>query len=231
MPARVIRETIRKLVSAGTLSYTSLGGTSFLERSFRGPIQISKRIWFWPASSTISNDGSDAVVRIRIHSGAAFGLGDHPTTRLALRGIDFTLGGRFHGRAVDIGTGSGVLAIAAARLGVEQVLAVDIDPCARAEAEANVTENGVTGQVTVSDLPLGGFHGPFSLILANLRPPTLSAMATEISREATFGARAVLSGFHPEEWGPLEKDYHLLGWQTIWRETEGRWMAVVCSKV
>lgn len=231
-PGRAIREAIRALTSDGTLTYTSLSGTSFLERSFRGPIQVSRRIWLCPGLPNISRTVSDPGIRIRILQGSAFGFGDHPTTRLSLRGIDFTLDGRNQckERAVDIGTGSGVLAIAAALLGIERVLAVDIDPCARTEAAANVAENGLTGKVSVSDLPLDELRGPFSLLLANLRPPTLSAMANEISRVAAPGARAVFSGFHPEEWAPVEVDYRSLGWQTIWRETENQWMAVVCVR-
>ena len=231
-PGRAIRDAIRTLTLDGTLTYTSLSGTSFLERSFRGPIQVSRRIWLCPALPKTSRPASDPAIRIRILQGAAFGFGDHPTTRLSLRGIDFTLDGRTKGKetAVDIGTGSGVLAIAAARLGVERVLAVDIDPCARTEAAANVAENGLAGRVSVSDLPLGGLRGPFSLILANLRPPTLSAMAKEISKLAAPGSRAVFSGFHPEEWAPVEADYRSLGWQTIWRETENQWMAAVCAR-
>jgi ribosomal protein L11 methyltransferase len=231
-PRRAIREAIRTLTSDGTLTYTSLSGTSFLERSFRGPIQVSRRIWLCPGLPKTSRPASDPAIRIRILPGAAFGFGDHPTTRLSLRGIDFTLDGRSKGKekAVDIGTGSGVLAIAAALLGIERVLAVDIDPCARTEAAANVAENGLTGRVSVSDLPLDGWKGPFSLIIANLRPPTLSAMAKEISRLAAPGARAVFSGFHPEEWAPVEVDYRFLGWQTIWRESESQWMAAVCAR-
>ena len=231
-PGRAIRAAVRTLTSDGTLTYTSLSGTSFLERSFRGPIQVSRRIWLCPALPKTSRPASDPAIRIRILQGAAFGFGDHPTTRLSLRGIDFTLDGQTKGKetAVDIGTGSGILAIAAARLGVERVLAVDIDPCARTEAAANVAENGLTGRISVSDLPLGGLRGPFSLILANLRPPTLSATAKEISKLAAPGSRAVFSGFHPEEWAPVEVDYRSLGWQTIWRETENQWMAAVCAR-
>ncbi len=229
-PGRAVREAIRHLVSDGTLAYTNRSGTSFLERSFLGPIQVSSRIWLGSFRPEHGRSPSDPAVRIRILPGAAFGLGDHPTTRLSLRGIDFILDGRFTGRAVDIGTGSGVLAIAAALLGIHSVLAVDIDPCARTEAAVNVAENGLLGRVAVSDLPAAGLKGPFSLILANLRPPTLSAMAKEISKVAAPGARAVFSGFHPEEWAPVERDYRFLGWQTIWQEIEARWMAAVCIR-
>ncbi|MCF8050369.1 MAG: 50S ribosomal protein L11 methyltransferase [Desulfobacterales bacterium] len=229
--SRAIREAIRTLTSDGTLTYTSLSGTSFLERSFRGPIQVSRRIWLCPGLPRNSRPASDPAIRIRILQGAAFGFGDHPTTRLSLRGIDFTLDVQCQcKKAIDIGTGSGVLAIAAALLGVERVLAVEIDPCARTEAAANVAENGLTGRVSLSDLPSDGLKGPFSLILANLRPPTLSAMAKDISRLAAPGARAVFSGFHPEEWAPVEVDYRSLGWHTIWQETENQWMAAVCTR-
>ena len=78
---------------------------------------------------------------------------------------------------MDIGTGTGVLAIAAALLGTGRVLALDIDPSARTEAAANVAANGLTGKIQITDTPMDRVQGSFSLVLANLRPPTLSSPA------------------------------------------------------
>jgi ribosomal protein L11 methyltransferase len=162
--------------------------------------------------------------------GAAFGLGDHPTTRLAIRAMAEALAGNVPESALDIGTGTGVLAIAAALLGARRVLAVDIDPCARAEAAANVAENELTARITVADTSIDRIQGDFSMVSANLRPPTLSRLADRIGALSGADAVAVLSGFRPAEWPPLKRDYRISGWSPFWGGIENGWMAVACRK-
>ena len=98
-----------------------------------------------------SYDPASAEVVIRLEPGMAFGTGLHPTTRLCLEAIEQRL---TPGQAVlDVGTGSGILAIAAAKLGGAPVLAIDADPQAVVIAQQNVVLNGVAGQVQAAQLP------------------------------------------------------------------------------
>ncbi|MGD8366392.1 MAG: 50S ribosomal protein L11 methyltransferase [Desulfobacterales bacterium] len=227
---RPVRSAIRFLVQQGLFAYTQRNGTSHLEKFFGGPVRVSNRIWLCPARSSPTENLPANQILVRMQPGAAFGIGDHPTTRLALQAIDQILADEIQGEALDIGTGTGVLAIAAALLGVGKILAVDIDPCARAEAAANAAQNGLCERIEIRDLSVDQIRGCFSLICANLRPPTLARVATRIGRFSGGGTVVVLSGFRPEEWPPLAEDYRSSGWLPVWEATEDGWMAVACRK-
>ena len=224
------RNAVRALVREGRLTYTNRWGTSFVEQAFHGPLQVSDRIWLCPAGVRPPKGPCPDRILIRMRPGVAFGLGDHPTTRLAIRAMAEALAGYGPESALDIGTGTGVLAIAAALLGSRRVLALDIDPCARAEAAANIAENQLTDRITVADTSIDRVRGVFSMVSANLRPPTLSRLADRVGALSGAGAVSVLSGFRPAEWPPLERDYRGRGWSPFWRAVENGWMAVACRK-
>ncbi len=221
---------IQSLVHDGRLAFTARCGTSFLEPSILRPMPVSERIWLCPSGCSAPENAPADRIFLRLRTGAAFGLGDHPTTRLALRGLEFAFAQGQGRSALDIGTGTGVLAIAAALLGAERVLGVDIDPCARSEAAANIAENGLSEKIEIRDTDPGRIGGVFSLVLANLRPPTLSRLAPEIGALSAADAMLVLSGFRPDEWGDLAPDFQAGGWRRAWAEIEGGWMGVVCRR-
>ena len=106
------RSALRDLVSEGEIVYTNHFNTTHLELGHHRPFQISKRIFVIPASCTYKTSGCEVV--IRLNDGTAFGVGDHPTTRMMVQGIDDTMAA-FAGRlpagklnALDIGAGSGM---------------------------------------------------------------------------------------------------------------------------
>lgn len=141
---------------------------------------------------------------IELEAGQAFGTGHHGTTAGCLEMIETVMraspgGGRGAGPVLDLGTGSGVLAIAAAKLGPVRVLATDIDPVATRVAKANVRHNHCTSQIACVTAP--GFHstafsraGPFRLIIANILARPLMRMAPEIKRHLAPGGSVILSG-------------------------------------
>ena len=143
MDRKDVKTVIRSLVADQELIYTYQFGCSFLERSFNKPTRISRRVVLKPHGMTYRPDVEDVVIQIQ--QGAAFGSGDHPTTRLAIQGIETALFETAclkkgnHSRTLDIGTGSGILAIAAVLLGIKTGTGIDIDPCARAEAGKNIS--------------------------------------------------------------------------------------------
>jgi ribosomal protein L11 methyltransferase len=123
-----IKKAVANLVSMGTLCYTAHYGQSFIEHSLEKPIQLSKHVILKPFNCKV--DRIDHGVVISIEKGASFGCGDHPTTRMAIQLIDCCLNqplwskSKTELKAIDIGTGSGILSIAAAKLGIGSVIGV-----------------------------------------------------------------------------------------------------------
>ena len=137
----------------------------------------------------------DAAVTIVLDPGMAFGTGHHETTRLCLRELeDSAVEGA---RVLDVGTGSGILAIAAALLGAREVVAVDTDPLAVAAAADNAAVNGVAIDVRAGSLEAAG-EVPFDVVLANLVTDTLLQIAGELAQRVAHGGRVVVSGISRE---------------------------------
>ncbi len=239
---RRIRRAIRALIQENRLCYTSHFGSGFIEVCFNRPVRIGKRILLIPAERTVSLLPGDLPVRIA--AGAAFGEGGHPTTRLCLAGLERALmekkllsegAGLSGSTGLDIGTGSGVLAIAAAAMGVGRVLGLDTDPCARDEAQRNVLLNGLADRIEIDDRPIHGLGrdsrwGRFSLILANLRYPTLAGLASIIRDITADKAVLVLSGFREDEALDLLSVYTDAGFASLWESSEKEWHGLVLAK-
>ena len=135
--------------------------------------------------------GAPAVVEI--DPGGAFGAGTHPSTRLAAE----WLSGRVAGgeRVLDVGCGSGVLALVAARLGAAEVVGIDIEPAAVAAAQANARRNGLERVATFSTSPaVAAELGAFDLVVANITADVLMALAADIAARVVPGGRLALSG-------------------------------------
>ncbi|MBX2805093.1 MAG: 50S ribosomal protein L11 methyltransferase [Hyphomicrobiales bacterium] len=136
---------------------------------------------------------------IEIEAGQAFGTAHHGTTRGCLTMIDRLAKAGRYASVLDLGTGSGILAIAAAKSLTSSVLAADIDPIAVRVAADNVVLNGVAGRVrTVCASRLHDLHirdsGPFPLIIANILAGPLVDMASDMRRAAAAGGKLILSG-------------------------------------
>jgi ribosomal protein L11 methyltransferase len=140
-------------------------------------------------------------VVVHIDPGPCFGSGSHPTTRLLLAEIERRL--RPGDRVLDVGTGSGILAVAAALLGARRVTAVDVDPDAVGAARANVARNGVAGRVSVSTGDLRTIPPGFDLVLANLTAGVLAELAGPLSAAPTPGGTLMVSGLLPGQWPHL----------------------------
>ena len=133
-------------------------------------------------------------VVVRLDPGMAFGSGEHASTQLCLSAIERCVP---HGSVlIDLGTGSGILAIAAARFGARRVLAIDNDPLAVAVARANVRRNGVARRVTVRrGEGLAGVRLRANLIVANLTADILPGVLDDVARCLVPGGGFVASGF------------------------------------
>ena len=132
------------------------------------------------------------VTALFVEPGASFGLGDHPTTVLSLRATRAAL---FPGATVlDVGCGSGVLGIAACRLGASRAECVDTSPAAIEATRDNARRNGVDAQVAVSTTPLAELDGPFDVVVANILAPALIELAPELRRLVSPSGVLVISG-------------------------------------
>ncbi len=157
-----------------------------LTQSQFDPIRVSGRLWIVP--SWHESPDPDAVNLI-LDPGMAFGTGSHPTTRLCLEWLERQV---FPACSVlDYGCGSGILAIAAARLGAAQVAGVDIDPQAVEAARSNAERNGVTALFADSAQPVAG---EYDLVVANILSNPLRVLAPAICAHVRSGGRLALSG-------------------------------------
>jgi ribosomal protein L11 methyltransferase len=137
-------------------------------------------------------DTPDDVMRVDIDPGAAFGLGDHATTVLTLRLLRRTW---WPGATVlDVGCGSGVLSVVAARMGAPYVEAIDISAAAVEATVANAERNDVAGAISASRRGIGDVEGPFDLVLANLLAPVVVDLAADLRRVTAPAGALIVSG-------------------------------------
>lgn len=145
-----------------------------------------------PERDALGHGAPDDLVVLRIDPRDAFGLGDHPTTVLTLRALRHLL---WPGATVlDVGCGSGVVAIGAAVLGAAYVEAVDISTAAVEATIANAGRNGVAGRIAASTTPLADVDGPFDVVCANILAPVLIELAPDLRRVTGSGGVLVVSG-------------------------------------
>ena len=228
------RAVLKDLVALSELEYTYEFGSTYLVRSFNKPVRISPHVVIKPPGHPYQSSPENVVIQIK--PGAAFGGGRHPTTRLSLKAIEYFLKELRPDRlsrkcsVLDIGTGSGILAIAALCLGAENGLAIDVDPCAIAEAAENLALNHLEGRLTVSDRRLDTIHSSFSMVIANLRYPSLKRFYPQITGLTHIDGGVVLSGFRPDERDDLMALYTASHFQCIWTADELDWAAVVLKK-
>ena len=161
-------------------------------RAHFAPFPLGDRLVIAPPWEMPRADGREALI---IEPGRAFGTGQHGSTAGCLLLLERILEERSPARALDVGTGSGILAIAAARLGVGEVHAVDSDPDAVASATANVERNGLGRRVrcAVADAATLAIE-PFPLVLANLLAAAHRALAARYAALVAPGGTLVLGG-------------------------------------
>ncbi len=160
-------------------------------KQYYKPVRISDRFIIRPTWEETPVQADELV--IELDPGMAFGTGTHPTTVLSVQALEGIITGGE--RVIDVGCGTGVLSIAAAKLGANSVLALDIDPVAVASASHNVVLNKVDGQVTVreGDL-LRGVNEPADVIVANILAEVIMLFTDDLARLLGAGGYFVGSG-------------------------------------
>lgn len=164
-----------------------------------------------------------ADIALVVDPGRSFGSGSHPTTRLCLAALERSV--RPGAVVADVGCGSGVLAVAAARRGARRVVAVDIEPDAVAVTAANADRNGVGSVVAASDRPVDELErGAFDVVVANIGAAALRSMAPElVVRLATDGV-LVLSGVLDDQFAEVRAAFARVGCTVVGSTSEDGWV-------
>jgi ribosomal protein L11 methyltransferase len=179
-------------------------GWSTLWQSRFRPFRIGRRFLIVPPWHREHQPGRVSIV---IQPGQAFGTGHHPTTAGTLRAIEDAIAIAPRAAALDLGTGSGVLAIAMGLLGIPDIVAIDVDAIALENAEENAALNHMGSRIRFSPVPLGSVRRRFDLIAANILTPTLIEFAPKLTRMLTANGRLVLSGILAREADEVVRHY------------------------
>jgi ribosomal protein L11 methyltransferase len=191
------------------------------------PIRIGRKLLILPAWLPSPDDRRLAIV---LDPGMAFGTGTHPSTQLCLAALeDYLQPGE---EVVDLGCGSGILSIAAVRLGAGRVRALDIDELSVQVTHENASRNQVAERITVSEGSLKELlespEPPPHLLVANILAPVLDEMARQgLSRAVRGGGIVILAGILAEQAAPLEATCLEHGLERIEMRQAGEWRALV----
>jgi ribosomal protein L11 methyltransferase len=176
--------------------------------------------------------GQDEKV-IEMDPGMAFGTGHHASTKLALEFVEAL----FHGKeappktVIDVGTGTGILAMAAALFGAQEVLAVDNDPEAVVVAKENILRNALQPTITANGVALEEIPRQFDLVIANIIHDTLIELAASLAAHLAPNGRLIMAGILV---GPqtdnIRATYNALGLKHQETRTEGEWSALLFAR-
>lgn len=172
---------------------------------------------------------SETRLGLRIYPGQGFGTGTHETTHLAADFLEKELTKTEKPAAVlDVGTGSGILAILAAKRGAAKVLALDVDPDALKNAQENCTYNQVLEQVVLSRMPVADVDEAFDIVVANIIAPVLRELAPGFPALVKTGGHLILSGMLREQLPEVMEIYSGLGFAIKESAVAGAWAACLC---
>jgi ribosomal protein L11 methyltransferase len=192
-------------------------------REHAEPVWVDADLVICPA--WVRFEAEPGVTVLRIEPGSTFGMGDHPTTMLSMRALRAALD---DGASVlDVGCGSGVLAVGACVLGALHATAIDIAPASVPITAANAAANGVADRVHVSTRPLAEIDGQYDVVVANILAPTLIELAGDLRRVVAASGVLIVSGVlaaHHEH-----VDEALRPFRQRCRSTHGGWACITLA--
>jgi ribosomal protein L11 methyltransferase len=192
-------------------------------RDFHKPLLVAERLWLRPSWEPAREGTVDVVV----DPGQAFGTGAHPTTRLCLEFLcELEAAGEAGGELVDLGTGSGVLAIGAAKLGWGPVRGYDHEPAAIEAAAANAEANGVELQLERMNLR-ERLPKLAPVVVANMTAPILKVVAAQMERAPRT---LICSGLLPDEQDDVADAFGVAGMEEARRRRDGDWAALLLRR-
>ncbi len=193
------------------------------------PFEIVAGLVIKPSWEDYKVKGDEGV--IVMDPGQAFGTGQHETSRLVLELMAELFARKNMDKVLDVGTGTGILAMAAALWGAEQVVAIDNDQVAVEVARQNVANNNLSASITVSGDDIAGVGGEFSLIVANIVHDVLLAMQDDFKRLVSDSGYLVLSGLlagGQEE--SITKALQVCGFSLEAEKQDGEWLGLCFRK-
>ena len=217
------------------ISYTRIETVSIADQDwgenwkrFFKPVRVTSRFVIKPPWSSFPLRKNQ--ISIDITPGMAFGTGTHATTKLSIRALEERL--KKTGVSVlDVGTGSGILSIVAARLGAKEVLGIDTDPVAVETARENVSQNGVSNIVKIRKGSIGHIRRRFDVVVANIDLKNLRRMRQAFVRHLKRKGPLILSGILEREGDRLRQHYMETGLLRWTRSTvEGEWVCLTFQK-
>jgi ribosomal protein L11 methyltransferase len=196
-------------------------------KQYFSPFEISPRLAVTP--SWVDFQPAPGQAAVILDPGMAFGTGTHGTTYTCLQALDASLA---PGQAVlDVGTGSGILAIAAAKLGAGRIVATDNDDLAVRVARENAALNGVADRIDfrVADL-LAGVDGPFDLVLANILAPVIQLLVPQLLAVLPAGALFISSGYILSQEPDIRAALDAAGHAVLARYEREGWVTLVSRR-
>jgi len=190
--------------------------------------RITERLTVVPVWEPVPTAAGGIV--IRMDPGPAFGTGAHPTTRMCLERME-----QVHPPGawslLDVGTGSGILAMVAVKLGAARVLAIDNDPEALRWAAQNIEGNHCSALIDLSSEPIGELTGEFSVLVANLTRDTILDLLPEFKRLLDKHGTVILSGLLQEQVQEVRKSLARLGFDEIQVTTQAEWACITARRM
>ena len=235
-------DALDRLIDIGALDVDASGddGVVALMPDQVTPAEVAQALGVQDVSvspATGRDDGSVWVLKLRavrvrgrtleLLDAAAFGTGLHPTTRLCLEALEASVEMAVPDAVLDVGTGSGVLALAALMLGVPHAMGLDLDDEALRIAAENAHVNGLSDRLSLTKGGPESVTAAWPLVVANILPATLIEMAPTLVRRVAHHGELVLSGIPTGVDAEVDRAYRRLGMHLVGRTSRSGWVALI----
>lgn len=216
-------------VGAGRVTMESVDEQDWSEnwKAFFKPLPIGERILVYPSWEDVSEFPSRDIL-IQIEPGMAFGTGGHSTTKLSLELLESVLKGGE--RVADVGTGSGILSIAAVKLGAREVVAVDVDERVTVVARENSQRNDAGERIhVICGEGLAAVKGKYDLIVSNISTKIILSMIPDFRSHLNDGGRLIISGILGREAPEVRNELENSGFMVLETQCDEEWVGIVAE--